>query len=116
MRDFFEHIAAFDYDGIRDAVTPDLEIIEDTLRLDREGFVEFIREVDGQTSLSFELTEFNTEFAGELAYTSYRLKATVTVEGQNTPREWLESVVFRWTDGGWKIDRLQSTPIHDQRT
>lgn len=115
MRNFSEHIAAFDYDGIRDAVTPDVEMIEDTLRLDRDGFVEYIREMDGQASLAFELEEFITEFAGQLAYTSYRLKAVVTVDEQNTPAEWLESAVFRWTDGEWKIDRLQSTPVHDQR-
>jgi hypothetical protein len=116
MREFFAHIAAFNYDGIRAAVTPDLEIIEDTLRLDREGFVQFIRQFEGEASLAYELSEFNTEFGGDLAYTSYRLKAIVTMGGQDIPREWLESVVFRWTETGWKIDRLQSTPVHDRRT
>ena len=116
VRQFFDHIASFDYDGIREVVTPDLELIEDTLRLDREGFVEFIRQFEGGATFGFELAEFNTEFAGEIAYTSYRLRAVATIGGETVPMEWLESVVLRWIGGGWKIDRLQTTPIHDQRT
>ena len=116
VRQFFDHIAAFDYDGIRDVVTPDLELMEDTLRLDREGFVEFIRQFEDDATISFELSEFNTEFAGQIAYTSYRNRAVMTIGGETVPMEWLESVVFRWIGGAWKIDRLQSTPIHDQRT
>jgi ketosteroid isomerase-like protein len=115
VRQFFDHIATFDYDGIRDVVTPDLELMEDTLRLDREGFVEFIRQFEGAT-VSFELSEFNTEFADQIAYTSYRNRAVMTIAGETVPMEWLESIVFRWVDGAWKIDRLQTTPIHDQRT
>lgn len=115
MRQFFGHIAAYDYDGIRNAVTADLELTEDTLRMDTEGFVEFIRGFEGQATLQFELSEFNTEFAGEVAWTSYRLKGLVTMGGEEIPMEWLETVVFRWTEGQWKIDRLQTTPVHDQR-
>jgi len=116
VRKFFDHIASFDYDGIREVVTPDLELIEDTLRLDREGFVQFIRQFEDGATFSFELAEFNTEFAGEIAYTSYRLRAVATIGGETVPMEWLESVVLRWIGGRWKIDRLQTTPIHDQRT
>lgn len=66
---------------------------------------------DAGAILEYELSDFNTETRGPVAWTRYRNSAVARMEGQRTDLEWLESAVMLRQDDGWKMDRLQSTPV-----
>lgn len=48
---------------------------------------------------------------GNTAYAVYDLKSDIVEKGVTTRKHWSESVVFRKTDGQWKIALIHSTPV-----
>lgn len=48
---------------------------------------------------------------GNTAYAVYNLKSDITEAGKSITRRWTESVIFRKTQGKWKIALIHSTPI-----
>jgi hypothetical protein len=49
---------------------------------------------------------------GNTAYTVYNLKSDISEAGTLIIKRWTESVVFRKTQGKWKIALIHSTPIN----
>lgn len=109
---FFDAISGYDYDALRGHVTSDFELVEDTLVLDLQGFIDFIEpyETRGAT-ISYELSDFNTEVRGTVGWTRYRNEALLRSGEDEIPLEWLESAVLLRVGSGWRIDRLQSSPV-----
>lgn len=109
---FFDAITAYDYDGLRRVVTDDFELVEDTLVLDLAGFVDFIEPFEDRgATITYELSEFNTEVRGPVAWTRYRNDGLLRTGEEELDLEWLESAVLLKRDGTWRIDRLHSTPV-----
>lgn len=111
--DFFRAMESWDYDALRATVTPDFELVEDTVIMTMDGFVEFIEPFEAQgAEMRWTLSEHNTEVEGDVAWTRYINRAVLNMEGEESRFHWIESAVLtRDLDGGWKIDRLQSTPV-----
>lgn len=109
---FFDAITAYDYDGLRRVVTDDFELVEDTLVLDLAGFVEFIEPFeDRRATITYALSEFNTEVRGPVAWTRYRNDGLLRTGEEELDLEWLESAVLLKVGADWRIDRLHSTPV-----
>jgi hypothetical protein len=108
---FFRAIERFDYPALRRAVTPDFELVEDTLRLGIDQFVEIVRSFEGKATIRYRFDAFNTRAAASTAWTTYRNRGTMTAQGQQTEFEWLETAVVLQRGGTWRLDRLQSTPV-----
>ena len=109
---FFGAIEAMDLDAVRAAVTPDFEIIEDTLVFDTEGFIGLLEPfVDAGPRISYEFSEFRTEVSGSTAWTRYRNHALMLMNEETTRFEWVESAVLQKVDGAWLVDRLHSVPV-----
>lgn len=108
---FFGAIAHFDYAALRRSVTPDFELVEDTLRLTTEGFVDFIRPLEGRGTIAYRFENLNTRVVGNTAWTTYRNFGTLRLDGQGRTKEWLETAVLVRLDGVWRIDRLHSTLV-----
>ena len=108
---FFRAIERFDYPALRRAVTPDFELVEDTLRLGIDEFVELVRSFEGKATISYRFDAFNTRAEATTAWTTYRNRGTMMARGQRTEFEWLETAVLLQRGGTWRIDRLQSTPV-----
>lgn len=109
---FFDAIEATDFTALESTVTSDFELVEDTLILDTSGFIELLRPfAEAGASLTYELSDFNTELRGPVAWTRYWNRAVLVRGGDTTNLEWLESAVLLRGEEGWKIDRLQSTPV-----
>ena len=103
---FWDAVDRFDFVAIESALTPDFELLKSGRRDDRAAFLQQVRGADAAgASLSFELSEFNTEVSGTTAYTSYRSQSR-TSESQT-----FEAILLVLTDDGWKIDRGFATPI-----
>lgn len=112
---FFDALENMDFQALDATVTPDFELVEDTLVMDLSGFVEYLRpfETAGAT-ISYEFSDFNTEVQGPVAWTRYRNRAVLEMNSERTRYEWLESAVLTRGEDGWRIDRLQSAPVRIQ--
>jgi ketosteroid isomerase-like protein len=110
---FFRAMEGWDYQALRATVTPDFELVEDTIIMSMDEFVAFIEPFEAQGGqMRWTLTEFNTESDGPVAWTRYINRAVLNMAGQESRFHWIETAILtRQPDGSWKIDRLQSTPV-----
>lgn len=112
VRSFFGALEAMDFEALESTVTTDFELVEDTLVLDMPGFIAYVEPLaDAGASIRYEFSDFNTEVRGPVAWTRYRNRAVLSMDGQKSRYEWLESAVLEDGADGWKIDRLQSAPV-----
>jgi ketosteroid isomerase-like protein len=111
--DFFRAMERWDYQSLRATVTPDFELVEDTIIMSMDEFVSFIEPFEAQGGqMRWTLTDFNTESDADVAWTRYINRAVLNMAGQETRFHWIETAILtRQPDGSWKIDRLQSTPV-----
>ncbi len=109
---FFDAISGYDYDALRDHVTSDFELVEDTLVLDLQGFIDFIEPYEDRgATITYELSNFNTEVRGTVGWTRYRNEGVLRTGEDEIRLEWLESAVLLRVGSEWRIDRLQSSPV-----
>jgi hypothetical protein len=102
-RSFYQLIAAYDYQGLRTASSPDFEILEAGRRMDMDDFVSMLQGMESRgVELSFDVTDFNTEVSGDVGYTTQRM-----VSGSGNA--YLEGLILRRTASGWLVDRAFST-------
>lgn len=113
LGDFFRSMESWDYDALLATVTSDFELVEDTVIMSMDEFIAYIRPFQEQGGeMRWTLTDHHTEVDGDVAWTRYTNRAVLDMDGQQTRFHWIESAVFnRDPDSGWKIDRLQSTPV-----
>lgn len=110
---FFDAIYNYRYDSLRAVTTSDFELVEDTVVMSTSDFVEFSRSFKEKgVTFGYELSDFNTEVQGPVAWTRWRNDAVMTMGDQKRNLRFLEGAVLVQRDGRWKIDRLQSTPLH----
>lgn len=109
----FATVGAWDYDALRATATPDFELVEDTLVMDMDGFIDYLESFRAQDARGqWTLTDRRTEVAGDVAWTRYRNRGDLVVGGEASTVHWIESaVLLRQPDGSWKIDRLQSNTV-----
>ncbi len=111
--DFFRAMESWDDQALRMTVTTDFELVEDTVIMSMDDFVSFIEPFKAQEAqMRWTLTDFNTESDGDVVWTRYINRAVLNMAGQESRFHWIETAILtRQPDGGWKIDRLQSTPV-----
>lgn len=100
MSQYYDNVATYEYDALRAVYTSDFEILDDGFRFDATGFEDLLKRLDSnKMTWDFTLSEFNTELAPGIGYTSYLI---TDVSG----RQWYGSAVLERTDDGWRIDRM----------
>jgi hypothetical protein len=105
VHEFFSGIEEGDVERLRGIVTADFEIIDGGQRLSMAQFEDMLAEIEEEgIELRFQLSEFNTEIAGEVAYTSLRS------EDPGRGLVFFETATLRRVDGRWVMDRFTSTP------
>lgn len=111
--EFFGALEDWDFDAVRATVTSDFELVEDTVIMSIDDFVAFVEPFEARDArMRWELSDFNTEVSGDVAWTRYHNRAVLEMQGEESRFHWIESaVLLRQPDGSWKIDRLQSTPV-----
>jgi hypothetical protein len=113
---FNSSIAGLDTAAISAGVTPTFFIFEDTLRLDRAGFVGYVAQqiasMPGPFTLRYALSEWDTRIEGDVAWTSFRNRGVLTPsQGDPTSFEWLDTAILMRVDGSWLIERYHSAPV-----
>ena len=100
MSQYYDNVATYQYEALRAMYTQDFEILDDGSRFDATGFEDLLKRLNGNgLTWDFTLSEFNTELAPTIGYTSYLIS---DVSG----RRWYGSAVLERTGDGWRIDRM----------
>ena len=100
MSQYYDNVATYQYDALRAVYTSDFEILDDGFRFDATGFEDLLKRLNGNgMTWDFTLSEFNTELAPTIGYTSYLIS---DVSG----RRWYGSAVLQHSEEGWRIDRM----------
>lgn len=100
MSQYYDDVATYQYEALRAVYTPDFEILDDGSRFDATGFEDLLKRLKGNgLTWDFTLSEFNTELAPSIGYTSYLIS---DVSG----RRWYGSAVLERSGDGWRIDRM----------
>jgi ketosteroid isomerase-like protein len=110
---FFRAMEDWDYEALRATVTPDFELVEDTIIMTMDDFVSFVEPLEAQGGqMRWTLTDFNTESSGDVAWTRYINRAVLNMDGQESRFHWIETAILTRPPGGtWAIDRLHSTVV-----
>ncbi|MBA2671735.1 MAG: hypothetical protein H0U67_15300 [Gemmatimonadetes bacterium] len=75
---FFRAMESWDYQTLRATVTPDFELVEDTIIMSMDEFVSDIGPFEAQGGqMRWVLTDFNTESDGNVAWTRYINRAVL---------------------------------------
>jgi len=102
-RNFQDLAHSFNYEGLREATTPNFEFLIFGQRLSLDEFEAMLREMeaerDGQPLGTYETFEFHTRIVGDIAYSSW------------LSEEWLESSVFVHDGDHWLMDQAFAIPI-----
>ncbi|MCZ6618231.1 MAG: MBL fold metallo-hydrolase [Gammaproteobacteria bacterium] len=97
---YYNDIAAYDYAAMRAVYTPDFEILDDGRRLDSAGFEELVRGLEARgLTWQFDLSEFNTEVAPDIAYTTYVITSP-------PDRKWFGAATLKRSEETWSVDRM----------
>jgi hypothetical protein len=110
-QDFFNAIAASDYQGMRDQCSPDFQLLEDGEVMTVEDLINLIKSRADRPKIIYSFEDIRAKIEGSNAWISYRNKAAVSRNDKTINVEWLESAVFEKKNGKWKMVLLHSTLI-----
>lgn len=101
-RQFQDLAHTFNYEGLREATTPDFEFLIFGQRMTRDEFETMLKameaERDGRPLGTYEIFEFHTRIVGDVAYSSW------------LSDDWLESSVFVRGEDRWLMDQAFAIP------
>jgi len=105
VRQYFDHLAQYDYAAMRAMATPEFETLDGGVRLTHPEFEDYVRgtaEISG-AELQFELSQFNTEISSDVAYITY----LNTITGSAN----LDGMILKRSGERWLIDRFFHMPV-----
>ena len=100
VRQYFDHLSKYDYAAMRSMATPTFETLDGGVRLTHPEFEDYVRGTAQKRNaiLEFDLSDFNTQVAGDIAYTTY----FDSISGSGN----LDAMILKRADGKWLIDRF----------
>lgn len=110
-QDFFNALAASDYQGMRDQCSPDFQLLEDGKVMTVEDLINLIKSTANKPKINYSFEDIRAKIEGSNAWISYRNRAVVSRNDKTINVEWLESAVFEKKNGKWKMVLLHSTLI-----
>jgi uncharacterized protein (TIGR02246 family) len=109
FRNFFETAENMDYEGMRNACTPDFIVFEDGIIWTVEDWIDFLRPLEGKASIKYDFRDLKKTRAGNTVWLTYNNVAEAEMEGSPVHFNWLESAVLKRQNREWKMAFLHST-------
>ena len=109
VREYFDHLAAYDYLDMRAMTTPTFETLDGGVRLTHPELEDYIRNnaERGDRVLEFDLSQFNTRVVGDIAHVTFLMNLS--------GREYLDGVILQRSGGEWLFDRwFHSSGINER--
>ena len=96
-------VAAFDREGF---------LFDSGARYTPEAIADLILKGEAAgTKFQWKIEEAESHAACDLAWATWTNRGTFSTAAGSTPKTWLESAVFVWRNGAWKIRFFHSTPV-----
>ena len=112
LYDFFNALSEFDYQGVRQQITDDFQLLEDGLDWNADSLIKILKFYEPnivERLNTFEVISARQE--GSIAWISYWNDADIKLNEGQMKFRWLESAVFQKQQGVWKIELLHSTQV-----
>jgi len=94
------------------AFAPEAYLFDGGVRFTPEAITDFILKAEAAgTKPYWAIFDPESHIACDLAWATWTNHGTFTTAGVAQPKIWLESAVFVWRDGAWKVRFFQSTPV-----
>ncbi len=91
---------------------PEAYLFDGGVRFTPEAITDFILKAEAAgTKPYWAISDPESHTACDLAWATWTNHGTFTTAGVAQPKTWLESAVFVWRDGTWKVRFFQSTPV-----
>jgi hypothetical protein len=94
------------------AFDPEAYLFDGGVRFTPEAITDFILKAEAAgTKPYWAIFGPESHTACDLAWATWTNHGTFTTAAGAVPKTWLESAVFVWRDGAWKVRFFQSTPV-----
>ncbi len=94
------------------AFAPEAYLFDGGVRFTPEAIIDFILKAEAAgTKPYWAIFDPERHTACDLAWATWTNHGTFTTAAGSVPKTWLESAVFVWRDGAWKVRFFQSTPV-----
>lgn len=91
---------------------PKAQLFDGGVRFTPEALVEVILKAEaGGTKPTWRISGVEAHVSCDMAWATWNTDGVFTTDKGAEPKDWLESAVFVWRNGAWKIRFFHSTPI-----
>jgi hypothetical protein len=91
---------------------PEAYLFDGGVRFTPEAITDFVLKTEAAgTKPYWAIFDPESHTACDLAWATWTNRGSFTTAGVARPKTWLESAVFVWRDGAWKVRFFQSTPV-----
>ncbi len=112
VRRMYAAAMAGDRAGTLAAFAPDGFLFDGGARFTPEAIADLILKAEAAwTKPEWTVVGSESHAACDLAWATWTNHGTFTTASGAAPKTWLESAVFVWRDGAWKIRFFHSTPV-----
>lgn len=110
LKSFFDALANFDYQEMRDLTSADFTLIENGPVWSLDDLIARAKQGEKNgASLSYEFSNMKTTVKGSSAWMTYSNNGVMTMGEKETEYHWTECAVFQKMKDGWRIVLLHST-------
>ena len=106
VREYFEHLANYDYLAMREMATPEYETLDGGVRLSHPEFEDYVRgtaQLNGN-EMVFHLSQFDTQIYSDIAYTTFH--NTISLENSPAVTRNLDGMILKRSGDQWLVDRF----------
>jgi len=111
VQDLFAGMSAFDYEKMRDVVTPDFQLLEVGEVWDLDDLIRVVKPSGKKYERRNYFSVIKVAEHTDTVWVSYWNKADFIVEGKARQVGWLESAVMIKSGNDWKVQMLHSTRV-----
>lgn len=109
LLNFFDAIAAYDYQRMRDITSENYVLIENGPIWTVDSLITMMKQFQGKATISYEFSDMETTVQGPTAWMSYKNNGTMNFGDRQQYFDWTESAVFSKQDDEWEMVLLHST-------
>ena len=105
-------LEAHDWDAVTTGLSPGFLMIEHDRIMDKAALLAFVQASAAKGRQRASLHGFRTEIQCDVAWTTvHNDELWIPDDGPSRAFRFLETAVFRYTDGHWRIDRYHATRL-----
>jgi hypothetical protein len=116
LKALFEALSDLSFEQVKKNTTADFMVLENGEIWNLDTMASKINQLKPLKPVRINAIKFlRTEIHNNTAWVAYENRADITINGQKTIKEWLESAFLVKQVGEWKVSMLHSTPLTSKK-